>query len=153
MTKKKLNEAVLALCDKYKAPKELRAALNGLTEPKAGGSSDVNDYTVFDKDGKPAFIFCTYHKKWEPLKDKEGKFLFKVDEKSKNGFRRYCDEGDLSWRASAKAYKASKTAIMDDLLEGKLSGPEAKKELAKIEEIRAVHADRKDKLGSDKRPE
>ena len=67
MTKQKLHETVLALCVEHKANKPLTDALSELTKPKVGGSSDVNDYTVFDTDGNVTHIFCTYHKLWEPV--------------------------------------------------------------------------------------
>lgn len=157
MTKAKLHETVLELCSTYKASEKLTAALSELTKPKVGGSSDVSDYTVFGEDGSVKFIFCTYHKKWEPVvaldADGEEFELFVKDEKSKNGYRRYCDMGDKQWKEAAKTFNASKAAIMTDVLDEKLTGAEAKIEIDKLQAARDIHQPREDGLGSDEQPE
>ncbi len=118
-----------------------------------GGSSDVNDYTVFDEEGNPTFIFCTYHKKWEPVQDGEGEDLFKTLAKSKNGFQRECADGLGSWREQSKVYKATKDAAINDLLEGAITNEEAKELIAGAEADRALHIDREDGLGTEDKPE
>jgi len=155
MTKAKLHEEVLKLCDQHKAPKALREALSALTEPKSGGASDVNDYTVFDADGKPLFVFCTYHRKWEPVtteKDGEVVELFRKNPKSPNGLQRECDEGLASWRAQAKEYKENHKKVIDDLLAGDITNDEAKEAIEELEAARANHIAREDGLGTDEKP-
>lgn len=156
MTKAKLHETVVELCSTHKASAELTAALSELTKPKVGGASDVTDYTVFDGE-EVAYIFCTYHKKWEPVaiegEDGEIVELFVKDEKSKNGYRRYCAEGEAQWKEAAKTFKASKEAIMVDVLDEKLTGAEAKEAIDALQAARDEHPPRTDGLGSDEKPE
>ena len=159
MTKLKLHETVLEICATHKASAKLVAALSDLTKPKAGGSSDVNDYTVFAEDGKTVeYIFCTVHKKWEPIvavdaEDKEFD-LFKTSDKTKNGFERECIDGAKAWKTAAKARKTSKDGIMQDLLEEEISGTEAKELIAKLETTSIVDSvpARADGLGEDDKP-
>jgi len=173
MTKAKLHEEVLSLCNTHNASKKLTEALSELTKPKVGGSSDVNDYTAFNEDGSVAAIFCTYHKQWEPVSavrtvdaveaDEEAGTeaveayeedfnLFVEDTKSKNGFRRYCDAGDKQWKEAAKLFKTSKEAIVTDILDGEMSGADGKSALEKLQEARDIHTPRVDGLGEDNKP-
>lgn len=156
MTKAKLHETVLGLCATHNATEELTAALSELTKPKVGGSSDVSDYTVFDGEDV-TYIYCAYHKKWEPVtveyEDGEIVPLFKASTKSKNGFDRSCIQGDKQWKEQAKVYKASKDAVMTDLLDEKITSGEAKETIADLDAARAEHTPREDGLGSDERPE
>ncbi len=159
MTKKKLHETVLELCSEYKANKALTDALSELTKPKVGGSSNVEDYTCLDADGNVTAIFCAYHKRWEPVttivetEDGDTEIsLFKASEKSKNGFERSCIEGDKQWKEQAKVYKASKDAIMTDLLDANIDAENAKAAIASLEAARAIHTPRVDGIGSEESP-
>jgi len=128
--------------------------LKGHFEPRrGGGAATPEDYTVFDAEGNPAYVFCTVHKKWEPVTDGEGKPLFKENAKSKNGLSRYCIEGDKQWKERAKAFKASKDAVLQDLLEGEITGDEAKELITAAEKARKGDFVRADGLGEDERPE
>lgn len=131
MTKKALNLAVLELCEAHGAPAGLTQALNELTVPKVGGSSDVNDYTCFGEDGEVAYILCNVFKQWLPVSH------FK-DGKAANGFSRYSDEGRTDLNGRNKIYKAGKKAVIDDLLEDKISNEDAKEALAELEATRIV---------------
>ncbi|MCI4437339.1 MAG: hypothetical protein JHC33_11090 [Ignisphaera sp.] len=129
MTKAKLNELVLEACAKHNASAELTAALNELTSPKSGGaSSNVEDYTVFNPDGSVAFILCSTLKVWLPVEN------FKPDESSKNGFKRESIPGLKAWTERQRAFKASEKAILNDVLDGVLTGPEGK---SAIDELKA----------------
>lgn len=124
-----MNAKVVELCELHEAPEALTKALNELTAPKPGGSSDVNDYTCFDEDEKPVSILCNVFKLWFPVEEfKEGK--------AANGFSRYSNAGREDYKARAKAYKNGKNAVIADLLEGKLTNDEAKEELANLEVAR-----------------
>ncbi len=154
MTKTELNKALIAGLIELGVSQDAVDFADGLTKPKVGGgSSDVNDYTVFDEEGNPTFIFCTYHKRWEPVQDAEGENLFKVNEKSKNGFTRECNDGLAAWREQSKVYKATKDAAINDLLEGAITNEEAKELIATADADRALHTDREDGLGSEDKPE
>ncbi len=153
MTKTKLNELVLAACKEHGASDELTNVLNGLTEPKSGGSANVNDYTVFDADNNPIFVLCNLHKKWEPVTNEDGEAVFKTDEKSKNGLFRDCNEGITQFRLIAKTIKASEAAIMTDLLDEAISGSDAKEQIAALGDVRSQIPAREDGLGTEERPE
>jgi len=164
MTKKKLHETVLALCTEHNASAKLTDALDALTKPKVGGgSSNVEDYTCFDADGKAAFIFCTYHKKWEPVNaivetEVDGEIveeeitLFKANPKAKNGFDRECVEGLKQWKEQAKVFNTSKSAIMADVLDEVITGAAGKEAIAALDADRQIHTVRADGLGSDSKP-
>jgi len=160
MTKQKLHETVLALCVQHKANKPLTDALSELTKPKVGGSSDVNDYTVFDTDGNVTHIFCTYHKLWEPVigvrEDEDGEDiefpLFKINEKTKNGYERECTEGTTSWREQTKVFKTTNDSVIADMLEGAINNVKAKGLIADATAARAIHIGRADKLGDTEKP-
>ena len=153
MTKKKMNELVLQACQEHGASEELTKVLNELTAPKVGGAADVNDYTVFNEDGSVAYIFCNIHKKWEPVEDEEGTPLFKEDAKSKNGYFRDCNVGIKSFREADKALKASKSAIMQDVLDEVITGAEAKDQLSALGDTRSNIPAREDGLGTEDKPE
>ena len=162
MNKTELNKALIEGLTNLGASDEAIAFVDGLTKPKVGGgSSDVEDYTVFDSEGNPAYIFCTYHKKWEPVTkivvdeetgEEEEVNLFKVNEKAKNGFSRECNDGLKTWKEQAKVYKATKDAIISDLLEGTVSNEDAKELIAAADAARADHPAREDGLGEDEKP-
>jgi len=132
MTKKELNLKVLEICEAHGAPEELVTALDALTSPKSGGHTDINDYTCFAEDGTTVeSILCNVFKMWLPVSHfKEGK--------AANGFSRYSDEGREDYRGRQKEYKKGKNAIIADLLDGKLSNDDAKVELQKLEDTRAL---------------
>jgi len=154
MTKKELNVAILAGLTELNATPEQLAFVDGLTKPKiGGGSSNVNDYTVYDEDGTVTHIFCVYHKKWEPVVNEDGEELVKPNDKIKNGYTRECIEASTAWKEQTRTYKATKDGIMLDLLEGEVSPEDSKKLLATAETARAVHTDRSDGLGTDDKPE
>ncbi len=162
MTKTALNKALVDGLIELGATEEQVAFVDGLTKPKVGGgSSDMADYTVADADGVVTYIHCTYHKKWEPVSkvvtNEDGEeveeLLFKANPKAKNGYTRECNDGTASWREQAKVYKATKDAIISDLLEGAISNDDAKSLIADADAERAVHVEREDGLGDDERPE
>lgn len=152
MTKTKLHETIMALCEEHNVSEKFKSAIDELTKPKAGGGSDVTDYTVFDAEDNPVYIFCAYHKKWEPVEN-DGELLFKANDKVKNGYDRSCIVGDKQWRDSTKEFNASKKAIVDDLLSEELTGSEASEMIAKLEEDRRNHSVREDGIGTEERPE
>ena len=153
MTKKELHEAITGLLA-GKVDEETFAQVDELLKPKVGGGkASPEDYTVFDAEGNPAYIFCNVHKKWEPVFDEEGNPLFKEDPKSKNGYRRYCIEGDKQWQERAKAFKASKEAITQDMLNEEITPAEARQLIEEAEAARKEPFVREDGIGFDEKPE
>lgn len=124
-----MNELVLDLCTTHGASKELTMALNELTAPKVGGvAADINEYTRFDTDGNVSEILCSTFKQWLPVEE------FKADESSKNGFKRESVPAAKAWAERQKAFKASEKAVLTDVLDGVVTGPEGK---AMIEALKA----------------
>ena len=122
-------------------------------KPKAGGKANVEDYTAYAEDGTTiTHVFCTIHKKWEPVENAEGEANFREDAKSKNGLQRYCIEGATQWNAAAKAYKASKDGIMTDLLEGEIDNIQAKELIEVADAERKEPFVREDGAGEDEKP-
>ena len=161
MNKTELNKALVDGLTEMGASDEAIAFVDGLTKPKVGGgTSDVADYTVFDTEGNATHVFCTYHKKWEPVSKLEANEdgdeldvpLFKANPKSKNGLFRACNIGESSWKEQAKVFKATKDAVISDLLEGEIDNDAAKELIATAEAERAVHVEREEGLGEDDRP-
>jgi len=134
-SKKEVLELVVGIIE-GKVDEETMASVVEALKPKAGGGGSVEDYTVFDTDGNVTHIMCTVLKKWLPLTDEEGELLFKEDTKGKNGYHRYSIEGGKAWNAAAKAFKASKDGIMQDLLEGEIDNVEAQNLLKEAEDAR-----------------
>ena len=154
MTKTELNKALVEGLANLGASDEAISFVDGLTKPKVGGgSSDVNEYTVFNEEGTPTHIFCTYHKTWEPVEDEEGNPLFKTNDKAKNGFVRECIDGTTAWREQAKVYKSTKDSVISDLLDGEIDNDSAKELIADAEAARSVHTAREDGLGESEKPE
>jgi len=163
MNKTELNKALVDGLTDLGASPEAIDFVDGLTKPKAGGgSSDVADYTAFNEAGDVTHVFCTYHKKWEPVStietdEETGEevevALFKENPKAKNGLARECNEGLSVWKEQAKVYKSTKDAVIADLLEGAVDNETAKGLIAEADAARAEHADRVDGLGTEERPE
>ena len=152
MTKTKLHETVLTICETHGATAELTAALSELTKPKVGGSASVEDYTAYDGE-VVTHVLCTYHKQWEPVANDDGDELFKTSDKTKNGYERSCIEGEKQWKEQAKVFNTSKTAIVTDVMDEVITGPEGKAAIAELQAARDNRLAREDGLGSTDKPE
>ena len=153
MTKKELFVAIEQLNSGFDLPNEYVAKLIDLVKPGVGGGKDVSDYTVFNEDEEPMFIFCNIHKKWEPITDIDGNLLFREDAKSKNGYQRDCIEGITSFKEISKQIKSSEKSIIADVLDGAISPEEGKEAIANLGDPRSSIPDREDGLGCVERPE
>lgn len=125
MTKSKVWEEAQAICKKFELGEEVLASFEDLLAPKVGGGgtgrvATPEDYTVFDANGEVTHVFCNAHKMWEPVSE------FKADEKSKNGFKRECILSTTQYNAWNNQTIASKKAIINDVLDGVITGSEAK---------------------------
>ncbi len=151
-SKKETLELVVGLIE-GNVTDEVMAQVVEALKPKAGGKANVGDYTAYAEDGTTITdVFCTIHKKWEPVENDEGEANFREDAKSKNGLQRYCIEGAKQWTAAAKAHKASKDGIMADLLEGEIDNIQAKELLDIADAERKEPFAREDGVGEDEKP-
>jgi hypothetical protein len=157
MTKVELYEAVERILSEDAGVSEAtKNAVLGLIKPKVAGAKSVESYTVFDKDGRPAYIFCNIHKRWEPVayEDEEGNIVkvFDEDPKAKNGYKRCCVEGDKAWKAATKALRNTEKAVLEDVLEGRITSEQGKALIEAAKEARTNPPARADGLGCDERP-
>ncbi len=157
MTKTKLFEAAMAVCETHNITGDALTELTTLLKPKVGGSkADVNDYTVFDADQNVSYIFCTFHKMWEPVsaETEDGDIINLFGSaKTPNGFARECKVGVSQWKKLNKEYKEQKEAIISDVLNEVISGEEGKEALKALDESKNYTAVHPDGIGSDDRPE
>lgn len=135
MTKAEMFKQAMEACEKFKASKELKDKLAELLEPKKGGKTvDIEEIVHRDEDGNVTEIQCRASGVWLPatveyfLADKnskivnaEGAHLYPVSRQAQK----------LKTEAK-KAYKASKDAITDDVLNGVIAPEDAKAALAEL---------------------
>ncbi len=95
---------------------------------------DINDVACFNEDGEPTYIFCSYLKKWVPVFNEDGEPNFYEKPDSQLGWSRVSRVGEKARKEAEKRYKATKEAVLSDLLEGAITQEEAK---AKLEEAEA----------------
>lgn len=131
-TKKEIFESAMALCEQEGASAELVKGLTDLLAPKTGGAK-INVEDVFDGEK----LQCSVSDVWLPAtaeyfyEDKSGKSPF-------NGLRRLSRQAEAIRKAHDKKIKASKAAIMSDVLDGNISPEEGK------EAVEALLADKPD---------
>ena len=136
-SKKEIFESAIALCKEHKASETLVNALTGLLKPKAAGQS-VNLAEVTKKVGdKVTEIMCQVSGKFLPAtvaffyEDKAGKGITGTDGKS---LRRLSRQAESIRKEHIRVNKASKDAIVADMLAGKLDNKVAN---GKIEALAA----------------
>lgn len=101
----------------------VRAELSRLdeaTKPGKGGGSkvDVTEIANFDENGTVTHIQCSLSGNWLPVFDDEGNENFYTDSKSDKlgGFKRLSKAGESIRQKHAKAFKATKDAVLADML-------------------------------------
>ena len=122
MTKTQIFEAVMAVCAEYKVPKEFKAELETLLAPKNSGRFvNIDEITE---------IMCSISGVFLPA---TAEYFYEArDGKGINGLTRISKQADAIRKAHLKAVVASSKAITDDVLDGKITPAEGKKQLEKI---------------------
>ena len=132
MTKTERFNQALEICKKHKAPEALVADLTELLEPKKGGQTvDIESIVKRDGKGNIVEVQCQASKVWlpanllnfTPSKDSKivnaaGEALYKISRQAQK-----------IKSESAKAFRASKEAITNDVLDGAISPADGKKKI------------------------
>lgn len=136
MTKKEQFERAMEICKAHKLPEKVVAEIKELLEPKKGGQSiNVDEIVKRDANGNVVEMLCRASNVWLPadtlnfFPDKNSKVINKDGEGLYTGISRVADKIK---KETAKAYKASKEAIMNDVLEGVITPEEGKAKLDSI---------------------
>ena len=133
-TKKEIFALAMVLCEQEGASEALIKGLTDLLAPKTGGAK-VNVEDVFNADEN--LLQCSVSGVWLPAtaeyfyEDKSGKSPF-------NGLRRLSRQAESIRKTFDKQLKASKNAIMADVLDGVISPEEGKE---RVEELKAAKPD------------
>ena len=132
MTKKEMFAQAMELCTKHAAPKGLVEGLTELLEPKKGGQAiDIESIVKRDGNGNIVELQCQASKVWLPAN--------LLNFTKENGSKVVNAAGEELYKISrqaqkikseaAKAFKASKEAITNDVLDGAIPAAEGKKKI------------------------
>ena len=149
---------VVALLTAEKVSAEVIAKVNELaTTSLREGPAEV---TLKNAKGEVQFIFCSYHKKWEPVStmvkvfDDEGNDTGKTESanlfgkaQTPSGFARSCKEGAKAMNTGARDLRKQKDEITQGWIAGEIPEDEAKKALQELEATTVEHKEREDGLG------
>lgn len=132
MTKKEQFEQAMALCEKHKASKELVAGLTELLEPKKGGQIvDIESIVKRDGKGNIVELQCQASKVWLPAnllnftRDVNSKIVNAAGEE----LYKISRQAQKLKSEALKTFKASKDAIVNDVLDGVISPAEGAKKI------------------------
>ena len=135
MTKKAIFEEAQSILEKHKIKGEAKDAILELLEPKKGGQAiDLESIVKRDASGDIVEVKCKLSGVFLPATED----FFYADKGSKivtaDGFEcsRTSKQAKALKREASKIYKASKDAIMSDVLEGKITPEDGKEALADI---------------------
>ena len=146
MTKTELHSQVSAVLEKYNVKTAAREEILALLEVKKGGvKANPEEFTVFNADGSQAFILCAVTGLWFPV----------------NADNFYLSEGIVKYRTSkhgerlkkdvVKANKASKDAILNDVINGVITPEQGKAAVEALSDAIVVPQEIKE-LGLVERP-
>lgn len=146
MTKSELFQSVSEVLEKYNVKQTAREEILALLEVKKGGiKANPEEFTVFNADGSQAFILCAVTGLW-----------FAV-----NADNFYLSEGVVKYRTSkhgerlkkelVKANKASKDAILNDVINGVITPEQGKEAVEGLSDVVVIPQEVKD-LGLAHRP-
>lgn len=130
MTKKEMFEQAKEILAKYNVSGKASDAILELLEPKKGGQTvNIESIVKRDSEGNIVELKCSLSGVWLPATEE----FFYGDKNSKvNGLTKHSRQAYKIKSDAAKIYKASKEAIMDDVLEGNLTPVDGKTQLEKL---------------------
>jgi len=153
MNKKELHAEVEAICTRHAINDEAKAELLKLVQPKKGGARiDIAEIAVFDENGVVAFILDSYIDKWVPLHDAEGNENFYAQEDKELGWSRFSRTAEKARKDSVKKFKATKDAVLTDVMSEAISQAEARELMEAAEEGKSVWELPEDFVCYDERP-
>ena len=140
MTKKKMNELVLEVCETHGISAEANAALDELTKPKSGGAQiDINEIVSRDDAGTITHIFDTVIERWVPIFDEEGNENFYVKEGTELGYSRHSKFSEKLRKDAEKKFKATEKALLKDIVTGVITPEDGSIVLEEAEAARKVY--------------
>ena len=153
LSKKELHAEVGSICEKYGVAEDATNALLALVEPKrAGVKFEIDDIACKDEDDNVTHILDSVLKVWVPVYDSEGEPNFYEKPDTELGWSRFSRAAEKARKDAEKAYKASKDAILTDLLAGEIDQETAKSAMEEAEAARKSYALPEDFEGSEERP-
>ena len=137
LTKKELHAEVSKIIEEYGIQAEAGAQLLALVEPKRGGVKfDIDEIACREEDGTVTHILDSVLKVWIPVYDNEGEPTFYEKPDTELGWSRFTKVAEKLRKDAEKAYKASKDAILNDLLDGAIDQAAAKEAMDAAEAAR-----------------
>ena len=144
-TKKEILEQVDAVLVEHKASKPLTDALHAILAPKTGGATvNLDEVTKKDAAGKVTHIMCSLSGKFLPAT--EAFFYAEKDGKGIEGLKRVSKQGESIKKAFDKINKTSERAIMQDVLDKKLTPDQGTAKLAELAKAKPDYSKVTDKL-------
>ena len=140
MTKKEMFAQAMDIADKYQLSDEVKAELRALLEPKKGGGKfDIDEVSCREADGTVTHILDSVLKVWVPIFDGEGEPNFYEKPDTELGWSRFSRTAEKLRKDAEKKFKASKDAILQDLLQGAVTPEEAKVLMEEATEARKTY--------------
>jgi hypothetical protein len=128
-SKKAIWESAQKILTENNASEKLVKALAEILEPQRGGSVNLAEITKTDAEGNITEIMCSVSGVFLPANE----LNFFNDKQGVGGFRRASRQASVIKREFDKVTKASKDAIVADMLEGVIDNNSAKHKLGKLD--------------------
>ena len=139
-TKKELFEGAMEIAERHQLPAEAVAELKALLEPKKGGGKfEIDDVACRDEDGTVTYILDSVLKVWVPVYDAEGEPNFYEKPDTELGWSRFSRTAEKARKDAEKQYKATKDAVLKDLLAGEIDQESAKETMEAAEVARKTY--------------
>jgi len=152
-TKKEIYAAATDICEQYGIEGAGKDALLAILEPKKGGAKfEIGDVTCTDEDGTITHILDSVLKVWMPVYDAEGEANFYEKPDTELGWSRFSRVAEKLRKDAEKAYKATKDAVLNDLLAGEIEQEDAKQLMEDAEANRKNYIIPDDVETSEERP-
>ena len=153
LSKKELYAEVQNICDTFGIEGEAREKLVALVEPKrAGIKFDIDEIACKDENDVVTYILDSVFQKWIPIYDDEGEPNFYEKPDTELGWSRFSRAAEKARKTAEKTYKATKDAVLTDLLNDRSTQEEAKAIMEQAEAGRKSLEIPADLVASDEKP-
>jgi len=147
MTKTELYTSVAEVLAKFNVKQAAQDEILALLEVKKGGvKANPEEFTVFNADGVPTHVLCPITNLWFPCT--EDNFYF-TDGVLRGRVSKF---GEKLKKDFVKAVKASKEAILNDVINGVITPEAGKEQVAQLDASTIVVPAEVAELGSAVRP-
>jgi len=138
-TKLEIYSSAMELCEAQGASETLVAGLTALLEPKKAGAQFVLEDIAVIVDGVASHILDSVLKVWVPVFDEEGNENFYAKPDTELGWSRFSKAAEKQRKDNEKTFKATKDAVLSDLMAGNIDAEEAQATMADAEIARKEH--------------